>query len=142
MSLRETLVPDLFDRDRPFHWNLFGTVLSDSRWNEGEEWRHFADEDGSLTCEECGYPGDGKAVMIVNDPFDPETPVDFDSPVQVLCEDCVQHELPIDSPYRPENKGGGDPVEIDPEEIEQSTWVDEDDLGFEQDETDFSRPGL
>jgi len=32
--------------------------------------------------------------------------VDFDSPTQVLCADCVEHELPIDSPYRDGVKSG------------------------------------
>lgn len=97
------LKPDIFDRDRPFHWNLFGFVATRSKYAVGNEWQHFEQDDGSLTCEECGQLHD-TAVMIVNDPFDPETPVDFDSPTQVLCRTCVRAELPIDSPYRDGNE--------------------------------------
>lgn len=117
MSLRDTIVPDIFERDRPFHWNALGALLPESEWDVGNEWEHFADDDGSLICEDCG----SVRGMIVNDPFDPETPVDFDSPVQVLCSDCAESSLPIDSPYRSDNTGTS-MVEIDPEGMD-------DDLG-------------
>lgn len=82
------MLPDIFDRDRPVHWNVLGALFSDSRYGVGNEWKMFADGD-TVTCEECNVKSDDTPVMIINDPFDPETPVDFDTPVQVLCEDCV-----------------------------------------------------
>lgn len=105
--------PAIFDRDRPLTWNLLGFISSRSKYGVGNEWRHFEQEDGSLECEECGFGGDerfpdrfDRAVMIVNDPFDPEEPVNFSEPTQVRCADCVESELPIDSEYRDGVKSG------------------------------------
>jgi len=113
------LKPSIFDRDRSLKWNLLGLLAPRSKYGVGNEWKHFAEEDGSLRCEECGS-AHGKAVMIVNDPFTPEEPVDFDSPTQVLCRTCVRGELPIDSPYREENKGvkSGSTAELSVEDLD------------------------
>lgn len=87
--------PDILDRDRPLHWNLIGLIASSTKYGMGNEWKHFENEEGKLVCEGCNRP-EG---MAVNDPFDPEKPIDFDTPTQVLCRHCVRRELPDGSDY-------------------------------------------
>jgi len=99
-----SLKPSIFDRDRPLYWNVLGLVAPHSKYGIGNEWRQFEEDGGKLRCEECGS-AHGRAVMIVNESFDPEEPVDLDRPTQVLCRTCVRDELPIDSPYRDGNEG-------------------------------------
>lgn len=110
--------PDIFDRDRPLRWNLLGFFATRSKYGVGNEWKHFEEDDGSLVCEECGTIDDTVAVMIVNDPFDPETPADFDSPTQVLCQPCVRDELPEDSPYRSSSIKSGSTADLTVEDMD------------------------
>jgi hypothetical protein len=110
--------PDIFDRDRPLTWNLFGFFATRSKYGVGNEWEHFEEDDGTLVCEECGYPSGERPVMIVNDPFDPETPVDFDSPTQVLCDSCTRETLSMDSDYRFDSVKDGSTADLHVDDLD------------------------
>lgn len=147
-SLRDRFgqhLPRRFDRDRPLHWNVLSYIAPNSKYGIGNEWKAAELDDGRLRCETCGYRGEDRAVMIVNDPFDPHEPVQFDSPTQVLCAGCVRR-IVNEEPDTVEN----DPIDSYDGPTAEEWLAEHETDGSDPNETTesgsdydrFNRPGL